>query len=411
MSDTDLVLFTGGFPYDSHESVLRSEVAVTARRFRRLFVVPSRRGCQSAPLPVNASLVDLGWGDGWDRAAKMRALRSRTAVAVAASALREPANWSSYVRGAKSYLDILAANLLKAESLSRWIARERLHDAIFYDYWFENTTLALAALRAAGVVRCAVSRAHRFDIFDASWEGLGRVPFREYKSRSLDAVFSVSEDGARYLQDHFNGFASKVSVARLGVPLPPILPLGAEGPPVIVSCSALLPRKRVHLIPTILARCRRPLRWVHFGDGPERKRVQAAAQALPSDVAWELRGWVDNQAVHDFYGGQQVAAFLSLSNSEGIPVSMMEAQSFGIPIVALAAGGISELVAPSTGVLLEDGASAAAVASALQSVLEPGRFPAAEIRAEFSQRYEAQATYDDFADRLLELWERSDGAG
>jgi glycosyltransferase involved in cell wall biosynthesis len=409
VAEADLVLFTGGFPYDGHESVLRSEVAVTAPRFRRLFVIPSRRGTYTVPLPENVSIVDLGWDDGWDRAAKLRALVSPSARHVAATTLKNRSDWSSYLRGARSYLDILATNLLKAHDLRAWIAAESLRDAIFYDYWFENTTLALAVLRAEAVVRCAVSRAHRFDIFDASWEDLGRVPFRDYKARYLDAVFAVSEDGARYLRDHVDGYASKVSVARLGIPLPPDPPAGAADPPLIVSCSALLPRKRVHLIPRVLAGCGRPLHWIHFGDGPERECVQAAAAGLPPGVTWELRGWVDNQVVREFYSQQAVSVFLSLSSSEGIPVSMMEAQSFGIPVVAIAAGGISELVTPRTGVLLDPRASEAAVGEALQTALQPEAFSASQIRAEFSERYGAQAAYDSFAGRLLEIWRRSDG--
>ena len=39
-------------------------------------------------------------------------------------------------------------------------------------------------------------------------------------------------------------------------------------------------------------------------------------------------------------------------HSEGIPVSIMEAQSFGTPVIATDTGGVKELVAPGTGFLL-----------------------------------------------------------
>ena len=39
-----------------------------------------------------------------------------------------------------------------------------------------------------------------------------------------------------------------------------------------------------------------------------------------------------------------VDLFLTVSANEGIPVSIMEAQSFGIPVIATDVGGISEIV-------------------------------------------------------------------
>lgn len=42
-----------------------------------------------------------------------------------------------------------------------------------------------------------------------------------------------------------------------------------------------------------------------------------------------------------------------MSDSEGIPVSIMEAMSFGIPVIARNVGGMSEIVNEENGLLLE----------------------------------------------------------
>jgi glycosyltransferase involved in cell wall biosynthesis len=404
MSKPDLVLLTAGFPYDGSESVLRNELEVISERFARLFIVPSRRGAEMTSLPPSAEVADLGWTEGFSRSTKTRILSSQPASRVVARTLLDRTNWSTYLRGSRAYLDNLATNLLKAQSLQRWLTHHGLEDAVFYDYWFENATLALATLRQRGVIRCAVSRAHRFDVFDSSWADLGRVPFREYKARNLDAVFAVSEDAANYLRDRLRSDARKVHLARLGLPIPETYPERPAGVPVIVSCSALLPRKQVHLIPPTLARLDRALYWIHFGDGPDRERVEAAARGLPHDVTWELRGWVDNEAVRDFYSTHGVSSFLSLSASEGIPVSMMEAHSFGIPIVALGVGGIPELVTAKTGILLDMDAPTESIANAVARAIAPAEFDMTVIRSAFAERYTAATNYGAFADRLLSIW-------
>lgn len=410
----DLVLLTAAFPFDGSESVLAAELSIIAERFARIFVIPSWPGKMARQLPPNAVVVDLGWGAGWSRAEKLRAVISKSAVAVVSTTLRHAGNWRAYAFAPRSYLDILAVNILKARSLASLVAREQLRDALFYDYWFENSTLAIAMLRRAGRVRCAVARAHRFDVFDSSWKGHGRVPFREFKVKHLDAVFAVSEDAARYMRSKLDGRAGgldhhreKIRTAHLGVPLPRDFPRVVDGRPLVVSCSALLARKQVHLIPGVLRACDMPLRWVHFGDGPERSRVEAAAASLPSTVQWELRGQVDNETVRDYYAKHRVAVLLSLSVSEGVPVSMMEAQSFGIPIVALAVGGIPELVADSSGLLLAQDAPTAEIARAVSEATSPTRFDPDEIRRGFSDRFDASTNYQRFADMVTSVWERA----
>ena len=44
--------------------------------------------------------------------------------------------------------------------------------------------------------------------------------------------------------------------------------------------------------------------------------------------------------------------FINTSSAEGAPVSIMEAQSFGIPVIATDVGGVREVVAEGTGILL-----------------------------------------------------------
>ncbi|MFL5902041.1 MAG: glycosyltransferase [Solirubrobacterales bacterium] len=413
---SELVLLTSAYPFgNAAETFLETEIEVLAERFRRVYVLPSHREPRARPLPANVELVEMDWFYTPSRRARQRALVSPEATSVFLATVRSGASLGSYLRASRFYLDNLARNVRKYRLLSGFVRDRGLADAIFYDYWFENSTLALALLRESGTIRTAVSRIHGFDLYDERWS-VGTVPFREVKARALDAIFSVSEFGREYLGKRIPKLQEKVSVQRLGVSDPGhACPAPTSATPLVVTCARLEAQKCVHLVPEVLARLRRPVRWVHFGDGPERSRVAEEASRLLNGegqtVKWELRGQVDNREVLDFYEGNHVDALLSLSASEGLPVSMMEAQSYGVPVVARGVGAVPEIVNEKTGVLLSPDATPPEVAAALQKALEPGRLAVTAVRAFFQQRFDATANYNSFVDALLALHEGMVPAG
>ena len=110
----------------------------------------------------------------------------------------------------------------------------------------------------------------------------------------------------------------------------------------VVSCSAISPVKRVALLLRALKEVSVtvPVRWVHFGDGPLRSQVEREA-ALLEDARFriEFRGQTPNSELMSFYLNNPAHVFANVSDSEGVPVSIMEAMSVGIPIVATRVGG------------------------------------------------------------------------
>ena len=400
----DLILLTARYPFgNKSETFLETEIEILAQRFSRVFVLPSHREEGVRPLPANAPVVEMDWLTEPSGSAKIRALGSASAASVMLRTIRNSHNWRPYLSRGRMYLDILARNLLKARSLAELIQTQRLSRAVFYDYWFENSTLALALLRRSGMISAAVSRGHRFDIYDECWDGCP-VPFREYKASGLDRVFPVSEFGLRYLHNRIPHLRGKLQLAKLGVESQPEPATAPGSLPLVASCSSMLPSKRVELIPSVLARLGRPLRWVHLGDGPERPVEGRALAGLPESITGELRGHVDNDEVVRFYRENYVDAFVSLSLSEGLPVSMMEAQSFGIPIIAVGVHGVPEIVNDATGILLEPEGTVEAMAEGLTAALDPDRFERAEIRHFFAEHFEAGTNYNAFADALIALW-------
>ena len=397
------MLLTDTFPFGfKGEPFLEAEVGVLSEHFRRVLVLPSRRETGIRSLPGNVRAFELPWTSTMTRSEKSGALLSRSAFRILKETLSVPENLPNYLRAHRFCLDILASELLKARMLQEFVIERDLAGAIFYDYWFHNTTLALSILRRTGVISTAVARAHRFDLYDEGWP-IGRVPFRESKSRGLDLIAAISCHGAAYLSRKLPQGAAPVEVHRLGTEDHGVGPAPGEGTPTVVSCSTMIPRKRVQLIPQVLSRLPSAVHWVHIGDGPCRSEVEKQIEELNGRVDVDLLGQIPNEEVIDFYRSTPVSVFLSLSLSEGLPVSMMEAQSFGIPVLAIRTHGIPEIVTPDTGILMERDADIGEASRILDDMLSANQFRRDVIRNHFLDNFLARENHRKFVETLQSL--------
>jgi glycosyltransferase involved in cell wall biosynthesis len=121
----------------------------------------------------------------------------------------------------------------------------------------------------------------------------------------------------------------------------------------IVSCSNLIPLKRVHLIVEALSKIgSQKVIWVHFGDGVLMDELMEQTKKLDDNIQVHFKGRVPNEEILTFYHKVPVDLFINVSETEGVPVSIMEALSFGIPCFATDVGGTNELVDDSVGKLV-----------------------------------------------------------
>ncbi|MEG1926658.1 MAG: glycosyltransferase, partial [Ruthenibacterium sp.] len=81
-------------------------------------------------------------------------------------------------------------------------------------------------------------------------------------------------------------------------------------------------------------------------------------------ATWNFHGFVTNQELMNQYKILGVNLFMTVSQTEGLPVSVLEAFSCGIPVIATAVGGIPEAVQEEkTGHLLASNPTAIEVAN------------------------------------------------
>lgn len=249
------------------------------------------------------------------------------------------------IRHIKTYFDIFSHQAAKASILCNILQTSSSEERVFYDYWFENSTLTLALLKNKKIINEFVSRGHGFDIYDDRWGSMG-VPFRSFKMKHQKSLFVISNFGKNYLlQKTPVKYQSKIKTRYLGVDDQySIFNLKKGDVPLLISVSGLTKSKNTISIADTLCKISKPLKWIHFGDGLEMYNLKTKCDALPSNIECVLMGHVPNDELKKFYSENYVDLFISLSDSEGLPVSMMEAISFGVPIVAYPVNGIPEIL-------------------------------------------------------------------
>ena len=109
-----------------------------------------------------------------------------------------------------------------------------------------------------------------------------------------------------------------------------------------------------------------------------------------------------------FYGSTPVSCLVNVSSSEGLPVSLMEACSFGIPCIATEVGGTPEVVHDGvTGFLLGKNPKAADIAAAIEKMSRlPEEQYSAMCRAArrlWEDKFNADRNYEKFYRELAAL--------
>ena len=98
-------------------------------------------------------------------------------------------------------------------------------------------------------------------------------------------------------------------------------------------------------------------RFCFAGHG-ETEKADCLARQLEIEDSIELPGWVDRERLEDLY--RRAAIVVLPSYGEGVPMSILEAMSHGIPVICTPVGGVPEWI--------EDGANGLLV--------QPGNVPA-----------------------------------
>lgn len=399
----NLVVLTIEYP----EPLLGKEIPYLSKAFDKVHVIYGVSSSKDESIPQfnNVETIQLFISPDFSKPLKLLFRHFRFVLGVYLYTLLKRGNLWPYLKHYKSFIGYLLIEADKIRPLRQYISKNKLKDAIFYDYWLVDSTLALAALKKRGLVGKTVARAHGFDLYDDR-QFESRVPFIEYRIAHLDKVFTICRHGQDYLKRRVPpSLNKKVDLSYLGISTAFVTePIrNGLGNYTVVSCASMIPVKRIDKIIETLKLVSIGITWIHFGDGPLRESLEKVSLELPSNVKTSFKGNVPNAKVLEFYSLNYVDLFISLSESEGLPVSMMEAISFGIPILATSVNGIPEIVTEKTGVLVDKSTNVTEVCKVLHEVLRGYNFNRNEIRNFFQSRFDARQNYESFIKKLIEV--------
>jgi len=281
--------------------------------------------------------------------------------------------------------------------------------------WWANAESVGAARACAQHGVPFITRMHGYDLYDEQ-QPIGFQPFQEDLVKDATILAPVSSAGADYLVARYPSAQDKVVAVHLGSARPSELAEASrDGIFRVVSCSQVLPVKRVEMIAEVVAevvrRGHRDITWTHIGGGPGLVDLQRAVNISPElGARVHLTGGIGHEEVLRFLSRQPVDLFINVSSSEGLPVSLMEAASCGIPLLALDVGGVGEVVDAANGFLLPASATVAEVADAIAFLMTSSESATGRLRTQSRQRWERCFDAEVNTARAIELLAAHAGA-
>jgi glycosyltransferase involved in cell wall biosynthesis len=403
-----LILFTADFPYGMGETFLETEIVYLAKGFDEVKIVSqntSSKECRSLPDNCNVERINLSIS----AADKIKALLG----------VLDPLFWKERKviksvygkRLTKGIIFTMLISLYRAKKVKAAVSRLQQTDQsavkqYFYSYWCDDVALGLAMGQVEFPKIKTLCRIHRWDVYFEE-SAVNYLPYRHTIAQQIGKIVSISQDGINYAKTVWKtGLDEKFELSRLGINNSVTPAVIERNFCLLVSCSNIIPVKRVHLIVEALQEITETaIKWVHFGDGSERKALESLIHTLPSNIQVELMGRKDNKEIYTYYTEHRPDLFINVSSSEGVPVSIMEAMSFGIPVIATNVGGNSEIVNNENGYLLNSLPSTTEIAETIMSLIDLSEIDLTQQKNNsfktWNMYYNAEVNYMCFTNEIL----------
>ena len=153
--------------------------------------------------------------------------------------------------------------------------------------------------------------------------------------------------------------------------------------------------------------------WTHIGGGPlleplKQLIIDNSGNGI-NHIAYQFKGHLPHNEVIEYYQSHYIDLYLLTSRSEAVPIAIMEALSFGTPVIATDAGGVREMIVPEPQTpfckLLPVDINGNDLAIAIKEWIKENskKNCAIAARKEWEEKWSCSANYTRFADFLKNL--------
>lgn len=403
MKANTLILFTNTFPYNTGEEFLETEILFLAKSFNKVIIYPYIRKGNQRCLPENVEVKSIPFNDSFS-VKSIIINYCLTLVNILKYELIFSKKRLLFYKYFKVNFNTLIWNFNHALQLKSELQKYNLHEVKLYSYWFAEWGRLLSLVHRISLKEIKfITRVHGYD-YEPSRREDAFIPFRNFEMHQVSKIFSISNYGLHIIKNEYP-FFKNAQLARLGVCDNGINPINI-GVFHIVSCSALIELKRVELIIDILKHITFNVKWTHFGDGELLADIAEKSKKLPTNIIYKLDGFKSNSDVLDFYKNTPIDLFINVSRIEGVPVSIMEAISFGIPCVGCMVGGVPEIVNEQTGFLIDREFNPKDVSVQIELYNNKSKTDQLNFRKGvklfWEQNYNANKNYDEFINTIFQ---------
>jgi len=344
-----LLLFTSAFPYNTSEPFLNPEFPLYEMFYQHVVIVTSRKKNEKPTRKLDLDFFTVI--DDCSHSGDYLALLHSTILGILDKQFyREIVRLIKAKKfSLKKICDLFIATSTgnyRAWLAHKWFQKNNGYKVqTIYSYWFNVAAYSAVKTKEKYFPKCfLVSRAHGYDLYEDRYK-TKYPPNQLYIYNKVDYIAPISKNGKKYLNEKY-GESSKVNVWYLGAKDNKVMgPIASRNSFRIVSCARVVKVKRLHKIIDALKKIENlNIIWTHLGDGDLLDDLKMYSMGLPDNIKIDFRGNLSNEDIYKIYEKEPFHIFLNTSASEGIPVSIMEAMSFGIPTIATNVGGTSELV-------------------------------------------------------------------
>ncbi len=348
-----LILLTNYYPYYKGEEYIENEISVASNNYDEILIVPTmatRKMPLTREIPENSSTINMDIDYTFLGRLKMmiwgtpRYLRNKKVHEDAKLSMKK----RLYAFYYEARTEFVYSAIKKNKEFKKIINKYNESNITIYSYWLHITASVSVRIKERIFHNHAwcFARGHRYDLYDYA-APCKYIPDRNFMLERIDKVYACSNDGAEYLKKQYGKFAKKIDVSRLGTIDHGTCRCTRTPYFSIVSCSAIRKVKRLDRIIDIIAKLLQKgyqVKWIHLGDGPYMRKIEELAKKTLPEDRYSFQGHLDNSLLFEWYDSHEVSCFVNVSDSEGVPVAIMEAMSCGIPIVATNVGGTREIV-------------------------------------------------------------------